>query len=108
MNKSILMALAIQNLDVECEFGVRVDESGEPYALHKGGNALPSISAINAEIARITSSETARDNRREEYPEIVEQFDKLYHDIDSGTVDKTGSFYTTLKAVKDKYPKEDN
>lgn len=105
MNKSILMALAIQNLDVECEFGVRVDESGEPYALHKGGNALPSISAINAEIARITSSETARDNRREEYPEIVEQFDKLYHDIDSGTVDKTGSFYTALKAVKDKYPK---
>jgi hypothetical protein len=105
MNKLRLMGLAIQNLDSECEFGVRLDESGEPYALHKGGNALPSTSAINTEIARITSPETARDNRREEYPEIVEQFDKLYHDIDSGTVDKTGSFYTVLKAVKDKYPK---
>ncbi len=105
MDKSILMSLAIQNLDAKCEFGVRLDESGEPYALHKGGNALPSTSAINAEIARITDSETARDNRKSEYPELAEQFDKLYHDIDSGTVDKTGSFYKTLKAVKDKYPK---
>ena len=108
MDKCTLMAIAIQNLDAKCEFGVRLNESGEAYALHKGGNALPSTSAINAEIARITSSETARDNRREEYPELAEQFDKLYHDIDSGTVDKTGSFYTALKAVKDKYPKEDN
>ena len=29
----------------------------------------------------------------------------LYDDIENGKLDKTGSFYTAIKAVKDKYPK---
>tara|TARA_B100000427_G_scaffold227598_1_gene191037 strand:- start:2068 stop:2523 length:456 start_codon:yes stop_codon:yes gene_type:complete len=36
---------------------------------------------------------------------IGEQLDKLYHDIDEGKLDKTGEFYTALKAVKDAHPK---
>ena len=72
---------------------------------HYGGEALPTKAQIQTEVDRIRTSETARDNRMGEYPELAEQFDKLYHDIDSGTVDKTGSFYTALKAIKDKYPK---
>lgn len=43
--------------------------------------------------------------RLEAYPQIGEQLDKLFHDIDGGKLDKTGSFYTALKAVKDAYPK---
>ena len=39
------------------------------------------------------------------YPDIKEQLDKLFHDIDEGKLDKTGSFYTALKAVKDANPK---
>ena len=42
------------------------------------------------------------------YPELREQFDLLYHAIDAdefGAEAKTSSFYTKLKAVKDKYPK---
>ena len=37
-----------------------------------------------------------------------EQLDLLYHDIDSGKFGadaKTGNFYLSRKAVKDKYPK---
>ena len=41
-----------------------------------------------------------------EYPDLREQLDKLFHDIDEGKLDKTGTFYTAIKAVKDKYPKE--
>ena len=40
------------------------------------------------------------------YDTIGDQLDKLWHDIDQGKLDKTGSFYTAIKAVKDKYPKE--
>ena len=36
---------------------------------------------------------------------IAEQLDKLFHDIDNGTVDKTGEFYTAIKAIKDANPK---
>jgi len=39
------------------------------------------------------------------YPNISEQLDKLFHDIDNGTLDKDGDFYTSIKAVKDANPK---
>jgi len=42
------------------------------------------------------------------YPNISEQLDKLFHDIDNGTLDKDGDFYTSIKAVKDANPKTIN
>ena len=39
--------------------------------------------------------------RQTEYLTWQEQLDKLYHDIDDGKLDKTGSWYTHIKAVKD-------
>ena len=42
------------------------------------------------------------------YPSIGEQLDKLYHDIDDGKLGsdaKTGTWYATIKATKDKYAK---
>ena len=47
-------------------------------------------------------------NRRFEYPSMGEQFDMLYHDIESGKFGakaKDSSFFKQLKAVKEKYPK---
>tara|TARA_R110002153_G_scaffold249723_2_gene406198 strand:+ start:823 stop:1173 length:351 start_codon:yes stop_codon:yes gene_type:complete len=45
------------------------------------------------------------ESRSLHYPKIAEQLDKLFHDIDNGTLDDSGEFYTALKAVKDAYPK---
>ena len=39
------------------------------------------------------------------YGSIGEQLDKLYHDINNGTLDETGEFFTALKTVKDDNPK---
>ena len=39
--------------------------------------------------------------RQTEYLSWNEQLDKLYHDINDGKLDKTGSWYTHIKAVKD-------
>ena len=55
-------------------------------------------------IAEYESNQYQRD-RQPEYPELPEQLDMLFHAIDAGALDKTSAFYTTLKAVKDKYPK---
>ncbi len=44
------------------------------------------------------------DHRKMNYPELAEQLDNLWHDIDTGALDKTGTFYTALKSVKDDYP----
>jgi len=39
--------------------------------------------------------------RAKEYDALKEQLDKLWHDIDNGTLDKTGQFYLHIKGVKD-------
>lgn len=43
--------------------------------------------------------------RKENYPRLQEQLDMLWHAIDEGKLDKTSKFYTTLKEIKDKFPK---
>lgn len=45
------------------------------------------------------------ESRALNYPKLTEQLDRLYHDIDNGTLDKTGEFYAGQKSVKDEYPK---
>tara|TARA_Y100001960_G_C14335126_1_gene661968 strand:- start:95 stop:448 length:354 start_codon:yes stop_codon:yes gene_type:complete len=75
----------------------------------QGGGTQPSDSAITAKIAELETewdaSEEARVSRFIAYPDIKEQLDKLFHDIDDGKLDKTGTFYTAIKAVKDANPK---
>ena len=59
-----------------------------------------------------TAGNTAESNaaidikRQKEYLSWQEQLDKLYHDIDDGKLDKTGSWYKHIKAVKDANSKE--
>lgn len=50
------------------------------------------------------------ENYREfrQYPDIKEQLDKLWHDIDNGLLGsavKFSEFYLTIKKAKDEYPK---
>lgn len=49
-------------------------------------------------------------NRASEYPLLAEQLDKLFHDINNGTLDNTGEFFTAINTVKTNNPKpsEDN
>ncbi len=39
------------------------------------------------------------------YKNLAEQLDLLWHDIDAGKLDKTGSWYLDVKAVKERFPK---
>ena len=51
------------------------------------------------------NGKTYQFERECEYPWLGEQLDALFHDIDQGKLDKTGTFYALLKEVKDTYPK---
>ena len=44
--------------------------------------------------------------RQAVYPYIGEQLDMIWHAIDSGTLDKTSEFYTTIASIKESIPKE--
>ena len=55
----------------------------------------------------LRETKQARQDRKDEYPEIGEQLDMLYHaiDADSDLKTKFSSFYNKIKSVKEKYPK---
>ena len=68
------------------------------------------ILAKKAEIDAEWSKNKYQRDRKEDFRQlgIATQLDLLWHDIDSGKLGadaKTGGFYTTIKAIKDKYPK---
>ncbi len=46
-------------------------------------------------------------SRQSGYGGLEDQLDMLWHDIDAGTLDKTGAFYNHIKTVKDGAPKGD-
>ena len=45
--------------------------------------------------------------RAKSYPSINEQLDMLWHGMDAGLMDKIEPFYSQIKAVKDRFPKND-
>ena len=73
------------------------------------GLAKPSDSQLDA----LSSTATTKENnakvfkiRKTNYGNWQNQLDKLYHDIDDGKLDKNGSWYKHIKAVKDANAKE--
>ena len=69
---------------------------------------LPAWDLVKNKQAELQAEYDAKQYQRDrklEYPEIGDQLDMLFHAIDAGALDKNSDFYTTLKAVKDKYPK---
>lgn len=46
-----------------------------------------------------------RERREQEYPDISDQLDALWHAMDSGQTAKAEPFYSMIKTVKDRFPK---
>jgi hypothetical protein len=70
------------------------------------GYDKPTEEELNTLLATKQAEYDANQYQRDRvYPHLGEQFDKLWHDINNGTLDNTGAFYTALKTVKDDNPK---
>lgn len=97
-------ALAFFNTDKSQWYGWKDLSAGEVYAnlkLNDDTAIMPSEDEVNQKIAELEWEQ----NRISAYPQLGEQFDKLWHDINNGTLDNTGEFFTALKEVKDNNPK---
>ena len=69
---------------------------------------IPTKEELDAEVTRLQEEYDSNDYARARalaYPQLAEQLDKLWHDINNGTLDETGDFFTALKTVKDDNPK---
>lgn len=43
--------------------------------------------------------------RAEDYPDVATQMDMLWHSMNSGEIPKAEPFFSSIEAVKNKYPK---
>ena len=103
-NNNIDTAAAIKSLRPNSQWAVEQDLSGNDIVTWISGGVQPTADEITAERTRLQSAYDAKAYQRSraaEYPSIGDQLDALYH---AGTFDSTMT--ATIKAVKDKYPKE--
>jgi hypothetical protein len=63
---------------------------------------------VNGEVVRVPFVPvlTYQQKRVMEYPPLGDQMDMIWHSMDNGVTPKIEPFYSSIKAVKDKYPKE--
>lgn len=95
---------AIQSLQPNAQYVLR----GDDLTWISDDITQPTDAEITAEQERLQAEYDANQYARDRaiaYPALGEQFDKLWHDINNGTLDNTGAFYTALKTVKDDNPK---
>jgi len=104
MNNTVINAILKINPNAE------VSVSGEDINTIEWHNGTTPISKADIE-AKMAELETEYDNnkyqrdRADQYKELKEQLDLLYHDMTSDKGDKTGEWYKHIKAVKDANPK---
>ena len=107
MKKTIEIHDALMSLIPNVRFSVE-DNDFDKIEIQDGGVTVPSRQDIQNEMERLQSIEDAieyQHNRREQYSEIGDQLDMLWHAIDTESLDKTSEFYLSLKSVKDSNPK---
>ena len=91
---------AIKKINPNAEVSVNADDINQ-ITWHNGTTPIP-VADIQAKMVELQAEYQANQYQRDrakEYPSIVDQLDDLYHNGIEG-------WKTTIKAVKDKYPKQ--
>ena len=83
------------------EYEATIDQWATVNAASDVRNALIASGGASADYAELRTDSMVAGS----YPSIPDQLDKLYHDIDDGKLDKTGTWYAAIKATKDKFTK---
>ena len=83
-----------------------MSEKYEDIIWQDENTSIPTKKECEDELKRLEEEDKKTQYQRDrKYPELGEQFDLLFKDIDSGKVSKDGGFYKAIKAVKDAHPK---
>ena len=85
----------------DSEYEATIDEWATNGAAKDVRNALIASGGESSDYASLRTDPQVTGS----YPNISDQLDKLYHDIDDGKLDKTGTWYLAIKATKDKFTK---
>jgi len=102
INSDTDITLALIQLGKSEKNRVRLSQSIPPHEILEwdSGNpdSQPTDDELNAAYTAWKAAEEYKINRENEYPDLVSQLDDIYHNGIDG-------WKTTIKAIKDKYPK---
>ena len=99
---------AIRAIDDTKQVTTTIDSEGNEIVTWADGETPISDADINAKVTELQTdfnNKAYQRSRAAEYPQLGEQLDKLFHDINNGTLTTSGDFYTALNTIKTKYPK---
>jgi hypothetical protein len=100
-----LKALGMDNFVVNHDTKTE-EEYKNSFRDETGKNRYIEWTDVQAKLTELQAEYKANQYQRDrKYPDLGEQFDLLFKDIDSGKVSKDGGFYKAIKAVKDAHPK---
>lgn len=102
---SIKLFSVVQSLCPKASFSVTIEQE---LIWNDESIRCPTDDEINVERARMEAELIATEYRRKRavaYPAIADQLDMLWHAMDSKEIPKCSEFYSSIKDVKDKYPK---
>jgi len=107
-----MIAQALINLGYsDCQWRISGEEIYENLIWEdKNEKPAPTKSEIDTEVKRLQEvwdSQAYARERAEQYPDLKEQLDMIWHAIDNDELTKSvnNKFYTMLKKVKDDNPK---
>jgi len=103
----MMMGRAIKSLYPEATFSVE-DDNYDTITWYSAPDPLPTLEQLQAEMSRLQAADAAnhyQTQRRNEYPRLQEQLDMLWHGMDADFAKRIEPFYSTILAVKNKYPK---
>lgn len=79
------------------------------YTYDSDGNEVPAgitEEAFKTEMNRVREEHQYRNERANAYPDLKEQMDQLWHAMDADESKRLEPFYSTIKTVKDAFPKD--
>ncbi len=97
---------ACRNLKKNADISVKDNDINKITWINIDEADRPTLLEIQKEVDRLDADFKAKKYQRDrKYPDLGEQFDLIFKDIDSGKVSKDGGFFKALKEVKDANPK---
>ena len=102
MKKSLVQSLSVVLLMTMATVGYAADKKKTAEKKTENENV---VEYNMDDVRNYIQTNEYKAKRSNEYPSLFDQLDMLWHAINTNSLDKTSDFYTTIKAVKDKYPK---
>ena len=84
-----------------------LDDNRVDGTLHMGTAPLGQYKYIDGKFVPCEIEVSYRESRSLAYPSQTEQLDMLWHAMESGEFPKAEPFYSSIKMVKEKFPKTD-